>query len=114
MSSVAPRGRLLLAAVLAMGLVAGCGGGDQSSRSSSTSAAAASPTSKQRPSPSPVGTTAWIVPPDAAATDAEVEAFTATTSVAAGEPLELYVSAAGPVSVAAYRLGDYPGGGTEV
>lgn len=114
MSSVAPRGRLLLAAVLAMGLVAGCGGGDESSRSSSTSAAAASPTSKQRPSPSPVGTTAWIVPPDAAATDAEVEAFTATSSVAAGEPLELYVSAAGPVSVAAYRLGDYPGGGTEV
>ena len=102
--------RLLAMSIAAALLLVGCGGAEQSSSTTNP----ASPTSRPKPSPSPIGTDAWIVPTDAAATDAQIEAFTGATSVVPGEPLDLYVSATGPISVAAYRLGDYRGGGTQV
>ena len=95
-------------------VLAGCGAGASGSSTSTTApppSASATATATKVATP----TLEWQIPQEQLAKDDDIEAYTSASSLNPGQALDLYVSANGPVTVRAFRIGDYQGtGATEV
>lgn len=108
--------RLGLPVIVAAAAVAACGSTGSGTTASVTATTGVAPTSASAsPSQPPTPTLEWQIPQEQLAKDDDIEAYTAASSLNPGQPLDLYVSANGPVTVRAFRIGDYQGAGaTEV
>lgn len=101
-----------VAATLALVLLTSCTAapaGPPAAPVTTAPAASASPTIAENARP---GTTDWQLPDAQLAGERELGGYTDRVSALPGEPVGLYVtSTLGPVTVAAYRVGDYGGTG---
>lgn len=104
------RVRALLIALAGAALLAGCATSD-AQLSPQSSAQDAATSASASPSPTYPVSSDWVIDPSAEATDQQVAAFTGASSVAPGDELDVYISAAGSAEVSVYRLGPYEGKG---
>ena len=102
--------RASLVTLACVAMLVGCAGTDaELVPPASTSSAPTSPSAS--PSPTFVATSDWGIDPAEEATDEQVAAYTGASSIAPGDDLDVYISAAGTAEVSVYRLGPYEGKG---